>query len=275
MKKILLAVAENKLPESAFEFVGCLNEINPVSVTGVFLREIVYSLNPALAYYEGSGVPAYNPEAEKISQEELRKRIEWFKSSCQKNNIDYRIHNDTNDLIVQKLIKETRFADLLIVNTESFYQLSEFTEPKGYLKSILHLCECPVLIVPQQFDFPHKIILAYDGSESSVYAIKQFCYVFSEFCNKEVVVVYESKDDEDNFPDEVLIYELAMRHFNALTFLKLDKDMFRLSSWASEKKGAMLVTGSYSRSGFSELFKKSFVARVIREHKIPVFIAHK
>jgi len=44
MKKILLAFAENKLPESAFEFVRRLNEINPLLVTGIFLGEVVYSL---------------------------------------------------------------------------------------------------------------------------------------------------------------------------------------------------------------------------------------
>ena len=129
--------------------------------------------------------------------------------------------------------------------------------------------------MPQKFDFPDNVILAYDGSESSVYAIKQFSYVLSEFCNKEAVVVYEGKKDEENFPEEILIHELAARHFNALRFLQTYKDMFRLSSWVSKKPGAMLVTGSYSRSDLSELFRKSFVAGVIREHNMPVFIAHK
>jgi hypothetical protein len=275
MKKILIAIAEKNLPEGAFEFVRRLNEINPVLVTGVFLREVVYALDPALAYYEGTGAPVFNSETKSFSQSEIKKRIDWFESLCKKNSIEYRVHNDTDDLIIHNLIKETRFADLLIVSAEAFYHLSESTEPEGYLKSILHQAECPVLVAPQKFDFPNNVILAYDGSESSVYAIKQFSYVLSEFCNKEAVVVYEGKEDTENFPEEILIHELAARHFKALRFLRINKDMFRLSSWVSKKPESMLVTGSYGRSNLSELFRKSFVADVIREHKSPVFIAHK
>ena len=38
---------------------------------------------------------------------------------------------------------------------------------------------------------------------------------------------------------------------------------------------AILVSGSFGRSMFSEMFRKSFVSDVIAEHKLPVFIAHK
>jgi hypothetical protein len=37
----------------------------------------------------------------------------------------------------------------------------------------------------------------------------------------------------------------------------------------------MLVTGAKGRNGFSELFHRSFVADIIREHMLPVFIAHR
>ncbi len=275
MKKILIAIAENKLPEGAFEFIRQLNEINPVLVTGVFLREVSYYAEPIMSYYGGMGVPAYSPEIEAISQEEIKKRIQWFESSCQKNNIEYRIHNDTDNLIVQELEKETRFADLLIVSAEAFYNLAESTEPQGYLQSILHLAECPVLIVPQKFQFPENIIFAYDGSKSSVYAIKQFAYVLNEFCNKEAVVVYEDSEGERKMPDEVLIHELAARHFSALNFLTLDKDLFRLSAWIKAQKSPILIAGSYGRTGFSEIFKKSFIGNILKEHKLPVFITHK
>jgi len=274
MKKILIAVAEDQLPEGAFEFIRQLNEINPVLVTGVFLRKVTYYTEPALSYYGGMGVPPYSPEKETVVPEEINQQIKWFESSCQKNNIEYRVHNDTDDLIIHELEKETRFADLLIVSAEAFYNLSEATEPEGYLKAILHLAECPVLIVPKKFQFPENIIFAYDGSRSSVFAIKQFAYVLPELCKKEIVVAYEGKENQENIPDEILIHELTARHFDALSFLKLDKDNFSLSSWIRERKGAMLVTGSYSRSGLSELFKKSFVAEIIRQHKFPVFIAH-
>jgi nucleotide-binding universal stress UspA family protein len=42
-----------------------------------------------------------------------------------------------------------------------------------------------------------------------------------------------------------------------------------------KKRSALLVSGSYGRSGLSQLFKKSFVNEIIAEHRLPVFIAHK
>src|SRR6478735_10585905 len=110
MKKILIAIAEKNLPESAFEFIRKINEINPILATGVFLREVIYAFDPALMYYGGPGASAYPPETEAFSKAETKKRIEWFTSACQKNNIEYLIHNDTDELVIPELEKETRFA---------------------------------------------------------------------------------------------------------------------------------------------------------------------
>jgi hypothetical protein len=37
----------------------------------------------------------------------------------------------------------------------------------------------------------------------------------------------------------------------------------------------MLVAGAFGRSEFSNLFKKSFLTDIIKDHKIPVFVGHK
>ncbi|HVX26704.1 MAG TPA: hypothetical protein VHB70_10200 [Parafilimonas sp.] len=275
MKKILLAVAENKLPEAAFDFICHLNETNPVLLTGVFLRELVYSLEPALGYYGGMGMPVYSSETEALMREDVDKQINWFTAACQKNNIEYRVHDDTDNLIIHELKKESRFADLLIISEDAFYHLTDAAEPGEYLKSILHVAECPVLIVPEKFEYPENVIFAYDGSESSVYALKQFSYVLNELCNKEAMVAYEGSEEGRSMPDEILIHELAARHFSALNFVRLDKDLFRLSAWVKAQRSPMLIAGSYGRAGFSEVFKKSFVDNILKEHKLPVFIAHK
>jgi nucleotide-binding universal stress UspA family protein len=136
--------------------------------------------------------------------------------------------------------------------------------------------ECAVLIVPERFDFPSRNVLAYDGSKESVYAIKQFAYLFPELTDAETLLVYANDDAEKDFPDKAQIEELAARHFPKLSMFKLDinpKRFFTL--WASEEKSAMLVSGSYGHSGLSQLFKQSFVKDVITDHKVPVFIAHR
>jgi hypothetical protein len=69
--------------------------------------------------------------------------------------------------------------------------------------------------------------------------------------------------------------ELVARHFSNLTLLKLDispKDFFK--DWLIKRKSSLVVSGSYGRSGLSQIFKKSFVKNLISSHRLPIFIAH-
>jgi hypothetical protein len=128
--------------------------------------------------------------------------------------------------------------------------------------------------VPEQYTFPSHIVLAYDGSASSVFAIKQFAALFPELCNRKTILMY-SGHEKDNIPDQVLIEELATRHFKDLTITKLTTDnKDDISDWFYPHKDALIVSGSFGRSGASELFRKSFIMDIIREYQTPVFIAH-
>ncbi len=148
--------------------------------------------------------------------------------------------------------------------------------PNDYLREALHDVKCPVLLVPEKFDFPESVILAYDGSDGSVLAIKQFAYQFPSLTNKKTLLVYANDDPSEDFPDKIQIEELAARHYSDLTMFKLDINPRKyFGDWVAEKKSALLVSGSYGRSGLSQLFRKSFVKDVLVDHHLPVFIAHK
>lgn len=176
--------------------------------------------------------------------------------------------------MLPELKKETRFADLLIIGGEVFYK-DLGGKPNTYLKTILHDAECPVVVVPEEYEYPEKIVLAYDGSESSVYAIKQFSYLFPVLSHKKTVLVYADENDKIEFPDQDYLEELAARHYPDLAFFKLETNPYRgVKEWLEGRKATLLVSGSYGRSGFSQLFRKSFINDLILEHKIPVFVTH-
>ena len=204
------------------------------------------------------------------------KNIRHFETLCQKNGIRYRVHKAFLDFVLPELRKESRFADVVILSGELFYEGVAGGDQFEYLRDALHHTECPVLIVPEHFDFPDNNILAYDGSEASVFAIKQFAYIFPELASNKTLLVYaEDKEDRD-FPSRDLIIELATQHHRNLDFYKLDVNPKKyFATWIGDKKTSLLVSGSFSRSAFSQAFKKSFVADIIKDHKVPVFIAHK
>ena len=274
MKKILLVFDGINFSEGAFEFARRLNEKNKILATAVFIPQVNYA---NLCSYAGTaGMTTSIPLIEDEESEEIEKNIERFERLCEKNNIEFRIHKDHYDFSFPELKKETRFADLVIIGSERFYTNIGTGQPKDYLKMTLHDVECPVIIVPEKFNFPENNILSYDGSESSVYAIKQFAYLFPEFTSQPTLLFYSKREFEDDIPSADYIEELAARHFPDLTIMKLHfdpNDFF--ASWINDKKNAILTSGAFGRSSLSRVFKKSFITNLIKDHKLPIFIAHR
>jgi len=223
------------------------------------------------------GGPVFIPLVEDADVEVMANNIVRFKNLCEKNGIEYRVHENGFDLSLPGLKNETRFADLLLIGDEAFYKNIGTDVPNAYLKDAMHHSECPVLIVPEEYSFPENVILSYDGSESSVFAIKQFAYLFPNLTElPALLITADAKRSDNDFPEQSNIQELAARHFSQLTFTKLGFDPYKyFSTWMINRKSSILVSGAFERSAFSEAIKKSFVSKIITAHQLPVFIAHR
>lgn len=273
MKKIILAFDGVQFSEGAFGFARQLNDLHPILLTGVFIPQLTYA--NLWSYADSVAGTAYIPLLEEGASETVQQNIARFKALCEEHDINYKVHKDFYDFALPELKKETRFADLLIISSETFYKNLSGGEPTEYMQNALHNSECPVLIVPENFNFPSVNILAYDGTGSSVYAIKQFAYLFPELCNQETLLVYSSSEEGDKLPEESQMEELTRQHFLDISFLKLKLNHGKFIEWINQNSNALLVSGSFGRSSFSQILRKSFVHDVIAEHKLPVFVAHK
>jgi hypothetical protein len=271
MKKIVLAFDGSNFSKGSFEFVRRLNELQPVLVTGVFIPQVDYSNLWSYSTAATGAGGLYVPLVEKEETESVESNIKQFERLCQSNGIKYRVHTNFFDFALPELKKETRFADVLILSSELFYN-----DQFEYLQDVLHIAECPVLVVPEYYNFPTNNVLAYDGSSESVFAIKQFAYIFPELAKNETLLVYAEDNKETRLPAMDNVIELATQHYENLDFYKLNIDPKKyFKAWLEDKQNILLVSGSFGRSGISHLFKKSFVYDILREHKYPVFVAHK
>lgn len=272
MKKILLAFDGAHFSRGAFEFACQLNDMRPLLLTATFLPKMDFSPSWNSALIAGS---VFEPTLERYSDEVVDENIKIFEQECVRRHIEYRVHKAAYDFTIAELKKETRFADLLILGGEKFYENLGTDVPNEYLKLALHDAECPVLVVPEKSCFPENIVLAYDGSEQAVFAIKSFCYLLPELSTKKAILVYATNKENTTIPDIQLMEELMARHFSDLTIHTLEGDPKKyFDTWLSDIGNAMLVCGSFARSPVSELLKRSFVTEIMNEHKIPVFIAH-
>lgn len=274
MKKLILALDGKHFPRGAFEFVKSINNKNKVLLAGVFLSPVDYS--KVLAFTGMEGV-AIMPDWLMRDEDDVivSKNVTAFEQACIAEGIEYRIHKDTTTMAIASLIEETRFADTLLVSSDLFYENVMKDQPNYYLEEVLKKSECPVMLIPENYREPAQTILTYDGNESSVFAIKQFAYVFPELAKNETALL-SIVDQHEELPEYSMISELVSRHYPNLKIMSLPLDSRNeFSKWIKTQPGSYIVMGSFSRSLFSQLFRRSFANAVIHDIKMPIFISHK
>jgi len=271
MRKVLIAFDGTHYSNGAYELAKKLNESEKILLIGVFIPALDFA---EINYVLGGG-GMYVPLHMEINEAKLEENIERFEDVCTRNDIEFRVHRDDSPYSLLHLQKETRFADLMIIGSRQIYENLLEDVADDYLRDILHEAECPVILVPEGFNFPENVILAYDGSRSSVFAIKMFTYLFGDLCKGNTTLVYATRKHRNSLPDEEYIKELASRHYSALTLQQLElPKLDDFHTWLQDIKHPILVTGAFGRSGWSDIFTKSFCINDIKENKFPVFIAH-
>jgi hypothetical protein len=272
MKKILVAFEGTHFPQGALDFVVQLNKQHPVVVAGVFAP--IFEISSLWSHGTIDSGPLIVPTASDEETQVMRKNLKLFEQHCTLNGIRFIIHKDYFDFATDELERESRFADLLIIGNDN-----SKTFPLGLslddLTLVAHKVECPILIVPDKFEYPRHVLLAYDGSESSVFAIKQFYYVLSEFRDKETLLAYVNRDEEKDIPHKKEMIELVSAHYSSLEITKLPFEKKFFHTWLQERPATLVVCGSFARSGISNMVKRSFVKDILAEGTHPIFIAHK
>jgi len=271
MLNIIIAFDGQHFSEGAMKMATWLHRRVPMQLTGVFLSPVDY--RELLGYSGmGMGTPVFTiPVGE--DEQMLEVTAGKFREYCAKHQLSCRIHKDTDLFALEELIRETRFADLLIISSELFYENIDNQQPNEYLRRTLHESECPVLLVPEHFLEPGSVLLGYDGKASSVFAFKQFAYLFGEKLTLNALLFHA---EGERMPEKERIMELASAHFNPFSIEQLNnEDANQLKEWLTQNQHAILVAGAFGRGELSTLFRKSYVTEIIRAHKIPVFIAHR
>jgi hypothetical protein len=276
MKKIIIALDGDHFPKGAMEFAKYLNNKKEILLAGVFLSPVDYS--KLMAYTAGvDGVAAMPDWLGKNDDEEIiNTNIHLFEKACINDGLHYRVHKDTELMALSSLVEETRFADLLLVSSDLFYKNIPGKQPNYYLEELLKKAECPVMLIPENFKEPSQILLSYDGGESAMFAIRQFAYLFPELAQKETVLLSVSNEETEELAANVMVTELLGGYFSNLRLQHLkmpDKKIF--VEWLYNQPESFIVMGAFSRSMFSELFKKSFAREVIQQIKMPLFISHR
>ncbi len=277
MKKIIVALDGLKLAKSAVQYAVALAARQQAHLVGVFLDDVTHH---SYTIYELTGPEGVAEEKRAVLEEgDIEKRalaVEEFKIACDNASINYSIHHDRN-IAMQELLHESIYADLLIIQSRE--TLTHYPEepPTRFVRELLEGVQCPVLVVPDQYKAIQKVSILYDGEPSSVFATRMFCYVLAELKLEETEVVTVNKlGQSGHVPDNRLMKEFMKRHLPdaRYTVLKGDPETEILRHLRSYGGNNLLVLGAYRRGMVSRWFRPSMADLLIKEVKMPLFIAH-
>jgi hypothetical protein len=272
MKRYVLLSDSENLPRGVFTFIQSIYDHEPFLLVGAFFHAVNDNMVPADLFNSAAGP---NKEMVTIENVDVSNSVLEFETLCNKHQIEHLIHQQYYEWDIEDVIKESRYADLMLVSNEMLFHDIEPGKPNSFVTGVLHNAECPVLIVPENAGDVKRIAIAYDGSKESVHAIKMFYHTFPFFCELPVEINYWVDKTDDEFPDFDYLEEFAPRHFSNLNFRQVFFDQEKyLATWLSEKRDTLLVSGSYHRSAFSTLLRKSFIHDAITRHSSPIFVAH-
>jgi hypothetical protein len=200
-----------------------------------------------------------------------------FETVAHAAGIHFNIHHDKR-IAINELIHESSFADLLIVDSKE--TLTHYSEksPTRFIKDLLRGVQCPVLLVSQTYTTPTKVVFLYDGSPSSIYAIKMFDYLLKPIYKDITVELLTVKGMEEDLhlPDHKLMKEFIKLRYQkpVYTILKGLAETEIINFVQQLPKSTLLVLGAYGRSIVSNWFKSSLSGGILKETSLPMFIAH-
>jgi nucleotide-binding universal stress UspA family protein len=173
------------------------------------------------------------------------------------------------------MIEESRFADLIVLDAETSFTRTNEAIPGRFVKDVLLESECPVIISPYSFDRIEEVVFSYNGSTSSVFAIKQFTYLFPELRQKKAIVVCVRDDGGETLAEQFKMKEWLKDHYSDVEYVVLKGDPSdQLFGYLIEKKNGIVVMGAYGRSMLSRLFKPSHARLIVKTINLPIFISH-
>jgi nucleotide-binding universal stress UspA family protein len=277
MKKISVVLDGLKFSEATMKYAIRMAADTNALLTGVFPESYLYH---SFYLYDMIG----NQGISKVKLKHLLEKdqatrhnaVAIFKEHCKKLAVDCIIHNDKT-YPLEDLIRESIYSDMLVIGAhETMSNIGE-EAPSTFIDNLLSETQCPVMVVPSKYQDIQKVVLLYDGSPSSVFAVKMFSYLLPFLRDLETEVIYVSGEEKPTeLPENKLIREFIRCHYPLAqyTVLSGDPEEQIVAYLKSGKLNPLVVLGAYQRGIVSRWFRSSMADKLISQLAVPLFITH-
>lgn len=277
MKKIIAGFDGLKYAENTTACALHLAKRTQTHMVGVFPDDVTYSSYLIHELVVKKGITA--DQLKKYEEGDAKARnqsVEKFEKICKQEGIHFSIHQDKK-IAIQCFKHESIYADLLVISMKETFSHYPEKPPTRFIRDLLSDTQCPVLLVPEKYRGLEKVVLLYDGEPSSVYAIKMFSYLLPEFADLPAEVISVNPAHKSlHLPDNKLMKEFMKRHFPkaGYTILKGMAEEAIVKKLKEQQENTLVVLGAYRRGSVSRWFRESMADVLMKEVRLPLFIAH-
>jgi len=257
MERILVLVDPSGPQRETMEFACHIANLTQSKVTGLF----------------------FNPDVKSSEIKSEEYHLQELKAAFNRFFDNHQILIKPETIEVKKLEDiyiQSRFADLLILTPDYGAKPDESILASENILNVLKHAECPVFVAPLTTKEPSEIVFTYDGSPSSVFAIKQFTQLFPELSELNVTLL-EVKSDNSNAVDfRENINEYLRTHYRYVNQLVLKGEPEdELFSFLLDKKQMYIVMGAFGKHFMHSVLHRSTATLLLKTTALPVFISHK
>ena len=279
MQKILLVLDGAKPDTNSSDFACFIASLTHSSLHAIFIQNILGEEEPvlkqqfALSYVEtitSKDLPENKQKADACAAYE-----KTFAATCMNRGVSQRIHHNRK-AEASDIISESRFADMIIINPQTSFKTSDDGTPSSFVKEILSAAECPVILTPYSFSAIDELIFPYDGSRSSVFAIRQFAYLFPQLSAKKLTVLQINDEPGSNIKEKEKLGDLLGNHFSEIVYRQFTGNPGdELFEYLLGKENVFVIMGAYGKGPLSNPFRHSRADLLVKTINLPVFIAHR
>lgn len=277
MNKFIAAFDGLRYSQCNKEFAISLALMEKAFLSGVFLDDKTYTSYKIYELVLEQGVSESVLNRYKHGDEYLRlSSAKSFEQDCQHSGLNFNIRHDRK-IAINELLHETVFSDLLIISKNESFVHHDERFPSRFMGDLLSNTQCPVLLTPEKYTSTEKLIFLYDGHHTSLYALKMFNYLFPGFKKLPIeIVTVKPMESNLHVPENRLIREFTKRHYSRVIFtvLKGLPEIEIINHLNQEKLNFISILGAYRRTMLSRWFKSSMADALVKNFKMPVFIAH-
>ncbi len=264
MKKILVVFNGINAPWHILRFATNIAKTSDAVVHGIFLmdREIKDPYPNDLALTETDVTRGTVIEEDAILESH---NISMFENTCKISGVDCQVEKN---VLLEELIEQSRQADLIIADTTPDFQ--EYS-----LNDILKDSHCPVCLVSINTPVVEKILLLYNGSASSKFAIEKFNDLFTKWAHLPATLL--TINPSEKFENDEFLNNWLPKHFKQLDNVQLHgnekKELVNFLN--KDANNVLVVMGAFGRNIISRFFHHSLSNIILNETKVSLFTTHK